>query len=100
MMAGQAVMPQEKVRTRAMVQQVGEILGRHERRDGVHDLAGAQHGGGGALDVLHRPRLVDGGRGTEQVDRKSTRLNSSHVKTSYAVFCVKKKMAPRRRIPH
>src|SRR5690606_41587184 len=24
-------------------------------------------------------------------DRKSTRLNSSHVKTSYAVFCVKKK---------
>src|SRR5690606_11295613 len=24
-------------------------------------------------------------------DRKSTRLNSSHVKTSYAVFCVQKK---------
>src|SRR5690606_41708576 len=24
-------------------------------------------------------------------DRKSTRLNSSHVKTSYAVFCLKKK---------
>src|SRR5690625_5476655 len=24
-------------------------------------------------------------------DRKSTRLNSSHVATSYAVFCVKKK---------
>src|SRR5690606_41289647 len=24
-------------------------------------------------------------------DRKSTRLNSSHVKISYAVFCVKKK---------
>src|SRR5690606_25411902 len=27
-------------------------------------------------------------------DRKSTRLNSSHVKTSYAVFCLKKKMMP------
>src|SRR5690606_41144182 len=27
-------------------------------------------------------------------DRKSTRLNSSHVKTSYAVFCLKKKMQP------
>src|SRR5690606_31865564 len=26
-----------------------------------------------------------------QVDRKSTRLNSSHVKISYAVFCLKKK---------
>src|SRR5690606_39657644 len=26
-----------------------------------------------------------------QEDRKSTRLNSSHVKISYAVFCLKKK---------
>src|SRR5690606_41969884 len=27
----------------------------------------------------------------EVADRKSTRLNSSHVKISYAVFCLKKK---------
>src|SRR5436305_10147985 len=27
------------------------------------------------------------------VDRKSTRLNSSHVRISYAVFCLKKKKA-------
>src|SRR5207249_12133033 len=27
-------------------------------------------------------------------DRKSTRLNSSHVSISYAVFCLKKKRAP------
>src|SRR5690606_41893218 len=27
----------------------------------------------------------------EDIDRKSTRLNSSHVKISYAVFCLKKK---------
>src|SRR5438445_9246084 len=27
----------------------------------------------------------------EQQDRKSTRLNSSHANTSYAVFCLKKK---------
>src|SRR5690554_7449357 len=26
------------------------------------------------------------------LDRKSTRLNSSHVRISYAVFCLKKKM--------
>src|SRR5690606_41445876 len=32
-------------------------------------------------------------------DRKSTRLNSSHVKISYAVFCLKKKTT-RRRDPH
>src|SRR5690606_15570143 len=30
-------------------------------------------------------------------DRKSTRLNSSHVKISYAVFCLKKKKETRRR---
>src|SRR5690606_39443368 len=27
----------------------------------------------------------------QNADRKSTRLNSSHVKISYAVFCLKKK---------
>ena len=29
--------------------------------------------------------------GIEYTDRKSTRLNSSHITTSYAVFCLKKK---------
>src|SRR5690606_40735675 len=33
-----------------------------------------------------RPHNADG-----MTDRKSTRLNSSHVKISYAVFCLKKK---------
>src|SRR2546422_1794193 len=31
------------------------------------------------------------GRGDDPVDRKSTRLNSSHGYISYAVFCLKKK---------
>src|SRR5690349_22154673 len=30
-------------------------------------------------------------RNTTRADRKSTRLNSSHVEISYAVFCLKKK---------
>src|SRR5438477_5569266 len=30
------------------------------------------------------------------LDRKSTRLNSSHMSISYAVFCLKKKTPPRR----
>src|SRR5699024_12679574 len=35
---------------------------------------------------------VDPANGDEQrLDRKSTRLNSSHVSISYAVFCLKKK---------
>src|SRR5690349_22122807 len=29
-----------------------------------------------------------------RLDRKSTRLNSSHVEISYAVFCLKKKIYP------
>src|SRR5436309_8037860 len=36
------------------------------------------------------PRQVDE-QLEEASDRKSTRLNSSHVKISYAVFCLKKK---------
>src|SRR5690606_41990095 len=38
--------------------------------------------------------LLQGAAGHQklfQQDRKSTRLNSSHVKISYAVFCLKKK---------
>src|SRR5690606_42145646 len=31
------------------------------------------------------------GRPPPRLDRKSTRLNSSHVKISYAVFCLKQK---------
>src|SRR5690606_41874773 len=38
-----------------------------------------------------RRQLVNAERSPRQQDRKSTRLNSSHVKTSYAVFCLKKK---------
>src|SRR5690606_41552584 len=40
-------------------------------------------------------RVVDGkvvtAGGRDHLDRKSTRLNSIHVKISYAVFCLKKK---------
>src|SRR5947208_6971715 len=35
----------------------------------------------------------------EEADRKSTRLNSSHQIISYAVFCLKKKIAPPLVIP-
>src|SRR5207249_8413117 len=40
----------------------------------------------GAVGLLRR-----GGGQREDRDRKSTRLNSSHVSISYAVFCLKKK---------
>src|SRR3712207_7797958 len=54
------------------------------------------------LQHLHDPRSAPGGRPSagdivlviraeRLVDRKSTRLNSSHANISYAVFCLKKK---------
>src|SRR5207249_5506734 len=36
-------------------------------------------------------RHKDVNTGSPRLDRKSTRLNSSHVSISYAVFCLKKK---------
>src|SRR2546426_7711846 len=39
---------------------------------------------------------VQGGRLGPGEDRKSTRLNSSHLVISYAVFCLKKKKKERR----
>src|SRR5690625_6755576 len=57
--------------------------------EGVH--VGAQRdrsqGGIAAGDVADR----SGARHPHRGDRKSTRLNSSHVAISYAVFCLKKK---------
>src|SRR5207253_5991334 len=41
--------------------------------------------------ALHRPALVPAPAFALKLDRKSTRLNSSHVAISYAVFCLKKK---------
>src|SRR3989454_7318256 len=37
------------------------------------------------------PRRHEGYQGAVKGDRKSTRLNSSHLVISYAVFCLKKK---------
>src|SRR5262245_62260638 len=42
-----------------------------------------QHGG---VDRSIRPQKI-----AKRLDRKSTRLNSSHLGISYAVFCLKKK---------
>src|SRR3712207_7393539 len=74
------------------------------RSEPAHRAGGeAQHGRGGAVHVgpLDRGRAVARGGHldhlahqvadqVEHVDRKSTRLNSSHANISYAVFCLKK----------
>src|SRR5256885_13246270 len=55
---------------------------------------GTRNGSETTRDVPPRRLALDGdGSGTRsgRGDRKSTRLNSSHLVISYAVFCLKKK---------
>src|SRR5256885_5891683 len=71
-------------------------LARLAERRRVH---GGRHGGGHrsrAHPAAHRALLPGGPRDVlgfdaHPRDRKSTRLNSSHLVISYAVFCLKKK---------
>src|SRR5690349_24233923 len=53
-------------------------------------LGGEPPRAGATRRVWDLPLLV--GRPVPHGDRKSTRLNSSHVEISYAVFCLKKKI--------
>src|SRR3989442_7625879 len=57
-----------------------QLVDRQTVKEHVHDLHGDR------LRRLDRQREAAG-------DRKSTRLNSSHVRISYAVFCLKTKKA-------
>src|SRR5690606_41692572 len=54
---------------------------------GVVGDARAQAGGHAVVEEVRQGQLGE----VADADRKSTRLNSSHVKISYAVFCLKKK---------
>src|SRR5690625_5812200 len=45
----------------------------------------------GLTKMSEEERLTYFTQYTDKLDRKSTRLNSSHVAISYAVFCLKKK---------
>src|SRR5699024_12589347 len=64
----------------------------------VDDRSDPAVGGGKFLDgetigekARCRAAVFLGDGHAHETDRKSTRLNSSHVSTSYAVFCLKKK---------
>src|SRR5690606_42136379 len=73
----------------------------------LHDALPISHGADEVIDysredLKERLRQLTADKGADVVfdpvggrlDRKSTRLNSSHVKISYAVFCLKKKSCP------
>src|SRR5256885_12151612 len=48
----------------------------------------------------HRARRTGPASRRASRDRKSTRLNSSHLVISYAVFCLKKKKKTNKQSPH
>src|SRR5690625_4972182 len=62
---------------------------RHQVTGGVFAVEPDVHLDDGAIVPAFLPRGQDR-------DRKSTRLNSSHVAISYAVFCLKKKKLKKR----
>src|SRR3712207_8137725 len=73
----------------------GNVAGGRDRVDDRHRLRlriadGLGQDGGRAGEGGGEQQGADG-KGHGRVDRKSTRLNSSHANISYAVFCLKKK---------
>src|SRR3712207_7131819 len=70
-------------RSDLLARQVGQPLVRHLEGRVVHEDVEVTELADGALDQRLAVRLVD---------RKSTRLNSSHANISYAVFCLKKQI--------
>src|SRR2546427_2829916 len=52
-------------------------------------LADSLHRASGRANAAGRVQVSPYDRRTEGLDRKSTRLNSSHSQISYAVFCLK-----------
>src|SRR5438477_2810514 len=73
------------------------------RRDRPGSGRGEEHLVLLAAAVLEsEPHAVTEGRRVERIgaDRKSTRLNSSHMSISYAVFCLKKKMNTKKACLH
>src|SRR5689334_23631812 len=59
---------------------------------GVQELAFTM-----ANAIAYVEEVVKTGLPVDSLDRKSTRLNSSHSSISYAVFCLKKKNKRKRR---
>src|SRR3989454_6292269 len=69
----------------------------HARRGLGGERVAGRDGPARADDLDGRGRRVEGG---VLLDRKSTRLNSSHLVISYAVFCLKKKKKKNARSLH
>src|SRR3712207_7962819 len=79
-----AIYIERQVVTAAHLEDVVELLSGVKRTilGGKGDVHHARIDGVGGITVMKK---------VVEIDRKSTRLNSSHANISYAVFCLKKK---------
>src|SRR5215469_17085778 len=87
--AAQRALEVDEVPVGAVVVCEGKIIGRGFNRN-IRDSDPTAHA---ELVALREAAAALGNHrlGGCDLDRKSTRLNSSHVEISYAVFCLKKK---------
>src|SRR3712207_7702115 len=80
-------------RSRANIQNSGSALGAFCSDGTIANITALWV----ALNRVFKPTADFAGVGEEglysAIDRKSTRLNSSHANISYAVFCLKKKIS-------
>src|SRR5699024_11360103 len=90
--------------TRRSSDLVGDVVTMRAMKESMHPLesepletgrAGTKLQWAERLAIVGGIGALVGGRRRWIADRKSTRLNSSHVSISYAVFCLKKKKQPR-----
>src|SRR5438067_1148237 len=73
------IVAQREIVTQYLKVAPGQVAGVHQTIDGR-----------GKINVSLELRMYVGAEDVAAEDRKSTRLNSSHVSISYAVFCMKK----------
>src|SRR5690606_24216736 len=99
---GTALRVAQEARDEAMARQLSEersrqLISRDDTTAGIQSLVDLLGVGGQEQGTTPQPSGSSGlpfqrrDAVAAPADRKSTRLNSSHVKTSYAVFCLKKK---------
>src|SRR3989449_9103196 len=98
--AGHAIAPESQVDWRTHLTTVDDAVGESDVpvavlrwRDAYAAALRSRHWEGlvAVGDVYRRLGGLGGFKKAAEVDRKSTRLNSSHGYISYAVFCLKKK---------
>src|SRR5690606_41625484 len=78
----------------------GQYRPTNHRRTTVQDPYAAPADHAGFVDGWFVASMPDLNQRNPRLDRKSTRLNSSHVKISYAVFCLEKKKPSHSHLMH